>query len=66
MAAETWDGVRPVVHYSEPQRLRDWVARPRAHAERVARVPTWLTSKADVMIEAGQKERALLAVREQR
>jgi hypothetical protein len=32
----------------------------------IAHVPAWLNSKADVMIEAGQKERALLAVRDER
>lgn len=64
MAAKTWEGIRPAVHYSEPQRLRDPDVRPQAHAEYVERVPTWLKEGADVMIEAGQKERALLAARE--
>lgn len=62
-AAATWDTVRPAVHYSEPQRLRDGDARPQTHADRVADIPTWLRNQADVMIEAGGKERALLEFR---
>lgn len=64
IAADTWGTVRPAVHYSEPKRLRDPTARPQAHAEDVAAVPAWLCDRADVMIEAGDKERALLAVRD--
>lgn len=58
-AAETWGDVRPVVHYSEPKRLRDPEARPQAHARFVSDLPDWLRDRADVMIEAGGKERAL-------
>jgi UV DNA damage endonuclease len=36
---------------------------PQAHADHVARVPRWLTDRADVMLEAGAKERALFALR---
>ena len=64
MAADTWGTVWPVVHYSEPKRLRDPTARPQAHAESVDHIPMWLCDNADVMIEAGDKERALLAVRD--
>ena len=35
-----------------------------AHADSVAGVPEWLCERADVMLEAGAKERALLAVRD--
>ncbi len=63
VAAETWDGVRPAVHYSEPKRLRDGQARPQEHAEYVGEIPGWLQQRADVMIEAGGKERALLQCR---
>jgi UV DNA damage endonuclease len=62
-AATTWD-CRPAVHYSEPARLHGTDAKPQAHAEYVARVPTWLRDRADVMVEAGAKERALLRLRE--
>jgi UV DNA damage endonuclease len=62
-AAATWD-CRPAVHYSEPARLHGGDAKPQAHAEYVARVPDWLRARADVMVEAGAKERALLRLRE--
>jgi len=61
-AATTWD-CRPAVHYSEPARLHGTDAKPQAHADYVARVPDWLRARADVMIEAGAKERALLGLR---
>ena len=63
VAAATWDSVRPAVHYSEPQSLRDGTARPQEHAEYVAELPQWLHQQADVMIEADGKERALLQFR---
>lgn len=62
-AAATWGDVRPIAHYSEPERLRDPEARPQAHADRVADLPAWLRERADVMIEAGDKERALFGAR---
>jgi UV DNA damage endonuclease len=65
VAAATWGEIRPAVHYSEPKRLRDPGARPQAHAEHAADLPQWLRDQADVMIEAGEKERALFAVREE-
>jgi len=58
-AAATW-GCRPAVHYSEPARLHGADAKPQAHAEYVAGVPNWLRDRADVMVEAGGKERAVL------
>lgn len=64
IAADTWGAVRPAVHYSEPKRLREPTTRPQAHAESVADIPGWVCDHADVMIEAGDKERALLAVRD--
>lgn len=63
LAKGTWP-VRPVTHYSEPGRLHDGSdARPQAHAEYVAGVPEWLARESDVMVEAGAKERAVLALR---
>ena len=59
LAAETWGDVRPMAHYSEPARLRDGESRPQAHAAYVADLPDWLRAEADVMVEAGQKERAV-------
>ena len=58
-AAATWNR-RPAAHYSEPARLHGADVKPQAHADHVARVPDWLRDRADVMIEAGAKERALL------
>lgn len=60
MAATTWNNVRPMTHYSEPARLRDPGVRPQAHAEYVKDCPQWLRDAADVMIEAGAKEQAVL------
>jgi UV DNA damage endonuclease len=62
-AAETWD-CRPAVHYSEPARLHGADTKPQAHAEYVAGVPDWLRDRADVMVEAGAKERALLRLKD--
>jgi UV DNA damage endonuclease len=62
-AAETWD-CRPAVHYSEPARLHGADRKPQAHAEYVAGVPDWLRDRADVMVEAGAKERALLRLKD--
>ena len=64
LARETWDGVRPITHYSEPARLRpDSDVSPQAHADHVAAVPTWLTEQSDVMIESHGKERSLFRLR---
>jgi UV DNA damage endonuclease len=64
LARTTWGDIRPVAHYSEPARLYGVDARPQAHADDVADVPAWLREAADVMLEAGEKERALLAFRD--
>jgi len=66
LARGTWGDVRPIAHYSEPARLYGGDARPQAHAEHVTDLPAWLCEAADVMLEAGAKERALLAVRDRR
>ncbi|WP_417936245.1 UV DNA damage repair endonuclease UvsE [Haloarcula onubensis] len=63
LARTTWGDIRPVAHYSEPARLHGADARPQAHADYAAAVPAWLREAADVMVEAGAKERALLALR---
>ncbi len=60
LAAETWDAARPIAHYSEPARLHgDPEAQPQDHAERIAGVPDWLRRRADVMVEAHGKEKAV-------
>jgi UV DNA damage endonuclease len=59
LAAETW-GVYPVTHYSEPAILHGEDAdRPQTHASYVDRVPSWLQTQADVMIECDGKELAV-------
>lgn len=63
MAAATWPDVQPIAHYSEPACLRDPDARPQAHADYVFDLPAWLHTNADVMIEAGAKEQAVLQCR---
>lgn len=65
LARETWDGIRPITHYSEPARLHgNPDAGPQDHAEHVARIPEWLRRESDVMIESHGKERSLLRLRE--
>ncbi len=60
LAAETWNDVRPISHYSEPARLHgDPAARPQDHAEYVASVPDWLRRNSDVMIESHGKEESV-------
>jgi UV DNA damage endonuclease len=66
LAATTWGDVRPTAHYSEPARLSNEPdATPQTHAETVAELPTWLTHRADVVIEADGKEQAVFGAREQ-
>jgi len=65
LARDTWGGVRPITHYSEPARLHgDGDARPQDHAEHVASIPAWLCRESDVMIESHGKERSLLRLRD--
>jgi UV DNA damage endonuclease len=64
-AATTWDGVQPIAHYSEPARLHGAPdATPQTHAETVAALPAWLADRADVVVEADGKERAVFAARD--
>lgn len=63
MALSTWpEGVQPVVHYSEPRSLTDKKLL-RAHADFIKhRIPAY-EQAFDIMIEAKQKECALLQYR---
>ena len=63
-AATTWGTVRPATHYSEPACLHGADTRPQAHAEQPAVLPAWLHERSDVMVEAGTKEQAVLALRD--
>ncbi len=62
-ARSTWEDIRPVGHYSNPAQLYGADSRPQAHADAVADIPAWFRDAADVMIEAGAKEQALLDFR---
>jgi UV DNA damage endonuclease len=65
LAADTWGKVTPATHYSEPARLHGADAKPQAHSEYVSDVPAKLTAASDVMLEANEKERALLHYHDQ-
>jgi UV DNA damage endonuclease len=60
LAAGTWEGVRPISHYSESARLHgDPKTRPQDHSEYVAGVPDWLRRESDVMVESHGKEESV-------
>ena len=64
-ARDTWGGIRPITHYSEPARLHgDAGARPQEHAEHVASVPDRLGEHSDVMIESHGKTESILRLRD--
>lgn len=60
-ATETWETV-PIIHYSESRRLHegDLSIRPQNHSDYVAGPIRTYGTNADVMIEAKQKEQAVL------
>ena len=63
-AAETWD-TTPIMHYSEPRQLHqsDPSIRPQNHSDYVTGPIRTHGTDADVMIEAKQKEQAVLRYR---
>ncbi|WP_017730576.1 UV DNA damage repair endonuclease UvsE [Nafulsella turpanensis] len=63
-ALGSWpEGIRPIVHYSEPKSLKDRKLL-RAHSDYIERrIPSY-GREFDIMIEAKQKEEALLRYRE--
>jgi len=68
LAAETWpDNVRPIIHYSESRRLHeaDSAVSPQHHSAYVDGPIRTAGREIDVMLEAKQKELALLQYREQ-
>ena len=68
LAAETWPtDVRPIIHYSESRRLHeaDPSVSPQHHSDYVDGPIRTAGREIDVMIEAKQKELALLQYREQ-
>jgi UV DNA damage endonuclease len=64
-AAETWE-TTPIIHYSEPRRLHqaDPSIRPQNHSDYVAGPIRTYGTEADVMLEAKQKELAVLRYRD--
>ena len=68
LAVDTWpDGVRPIIHYSEPRRLHeaDPSVSPRNHSDFVAGPIHTHGHGVDVMIEAKMKEQAVMQYRQQ-
>jgi UV DNA damage endonuclease len=65
LAATTWNGIKPVVHYSESKSLheRDDTINPRAHSDYVSEYIDTYGVDVDIMIEAKCKELALLEYR---
>jgi UV DNA damage endonuclease len=65
LAISTWNGITPVVHYSESRSLeqQDRTIKPQAHSDYVYNYINTYGHNVDVMIEAKQKELALLKYR---
>jgi UV damage endonuclease UvdE len=65
MAVETWDDIRPIIHYSEPRRLHeaDPAVSPQNHSDYVVGPISTYGHAVDVMIEAKMKEQAVLQYR---
>jgi UV DNA damage endonuclease len=62
LAASTWNGIKPVVHYSESRSLeqKDPSIKPQAHSDYVYKYINTYGNDVDIMIEAKEKELALL------
>jgi UV DNA damage endonuclease len=65
LAMITWQGVKPVVHYSESKSLHESNDKlnPRAHSDYVTNYIDTYGNDVDIMIEAKAKELALLEYR---
>lgn len=61
LAISTWNGITPVVHYSESRSLEqgDSTIKPQAHSDYVYRYINTYGHNVDIMIEAKEKELAL-------
>jgi UV DNA damage endonuclease len=66
LAISTWNGITPVVHYSESRSLeqQDRTIKPQAHSDYVYKYINTYGHNIDIMIEAKHKELALLKYRE--
>jgi UV DNA damage endonuclease len=65
LAISTWQGAKPVVHYSESKSLHESNDKlnPRAHSDYVTNYIDTYGNDIDIMIEAKAKELALLEYR---
>ena len=66
LAAKTWDGVKPVVHYSQSraEEHNDKKIKANAHSDSYWTAVKTYGQDVDVMLEAKHKERALFKMRE--
>ena len=62
LAISTWNGIKPVVHYSESRSLeqKDPTIKPQAHSDYVYNYINTYGHDIDIMIEAKEKELALI------
>lgn len=59
-AKDTWGNIEPITHYSEPAYLYGVDCKPQKHANTIQQIPRWLLENSSVMVEAGDKEQAIL------
>ena len=66
LAMSTWDGIVPVVHYSESRNIEqeDDKIRPQAHSDYVYDYIDTYDNRVDIMVEAKAKELAVLKYKE--
>ena len=66
LAASTWNGIRPVVHYSQGRDVEqdDPKIRPQAHSDSYWTPVTTYHLPVDVMLECKKKEQGLFKMRE--
>ena len=63
LAVSTWpEGITPIVHYSESKSLHEnnTKIKPQAHSDYIDRIPNTYGFDVDIMVEAKQKELAIL------
>jgi len=62
LAASTWNGITPVVHYSESKALHenDTKIKAQAHSDYINSLPDTYGVDVDIMVEAKMKELTIL------